>query len=106
MPRDYEILEEAIELGEKEGLFRIKENKIEYIQQRKSYKISDPEEHVRASFYIELIKKYQYPKERIDLEVSVKDLVENSCLCKRRRLAIQSPKLVNFCAKGAWHLLI
>jgi len=75
MANEYEISKEAKEVilsGEKEGFFRIKEKKIEYVTQGKSYKISDPEEQVRAIFYLELIKKYQYPKERIDLEVSVK----------------------------------
>jgi len=75
MTNEYKIpkeLEEAIATGEKEGFFRVKNNKIEYIAQRKSYKISDPEEQVRAAFYLELINKYQYLKERIDLEVSVK----------------------------------
>lgn len=75
MANEYKIpkeLEEVITAGEELGLFQIKGNKIEYIYQRKSYKISDPEEHVRASYYLELIKKYQYPKERIDFEVSVK----------------------------------
>lgn len=72
MTIEYIIPKEIIETGEKEGLFRIKENKIEYLYLKKSYKISDPEEHVRAAFYLELIQKYQYPKERIDLEVSVK----------------------------------
>lgn len=38
---------------------------------KKSYNIADPEEQVRASFYYELTKKYQYPKERVDLEVIV-----------------------------------
>lgn len=75
MVNKYEIpneIEKAIDSGEKEGLFRIKETKIEYISQRKSYRITDPEEHVRAMFYLELIRKYQYPKKRIDFEVSVK----------------------------------
>ena len=75
MTNDYEIpneIEEIIEAGENEGFFRIKESKIEYILQRKSYRITDPEEHVRAAFYLELVKKYQYPRKRIDFEVSVK----------------------------------
>ena len=71
MVNEYEI-PEAIEIGIKEGFFRVKGNKIEYIVQAKSYKITDPEEQVRAVFYLELIKKYQYPVKRIDLEVSVK----------------------------------
>jgi type I restriction enzyme M protein len=72
MTNEYKTPKEVIDTGEKEGYFKIKENKIEYTAQQKSYKISDPEEQIRASFYYELIKKYQYPKERIDLEVSVK----------------------------------
>jgi len=65
------IVRKTIELGEKEGLFKVSEKKIEYLPIKKSYNIADPEEEVRASFYYELIKKYQYPKERIDLEVIV-----------------------------------
>jgi type I restriction enzyme M protein len=65
------IVAELIEIGEKEGLFKITGKKIEYLTVRKSYNIADPEEQVRVSFYYELIKKYQYPKERIDLEVIV-----------------------------------
>lgn len=71
MPNEYETIKEVIVTGESEGLIRLKENKIDYITQRKSYKLTDPEEHVRVTFYLELIKKYQYPKERIDLEVLV-----------------------------------
>ncbi|MGH7799193.1 MAG: type I restriction enzyme HsdR N-terminal domain-containing protein [Thermodesulfobacteriota bacterium] len=71
MANEYETLKEIIVTGESEGLIRLKENKIEYIAQQKSYKITDPEEPVRVTFYLELIKKYQYPKERIDLEVLV-----------------------------------
>ena len=71
MSNEYETLKEVIVTGENEGLIRLKENKIEYIAQQKSYKFTDPEEPIRAAFYLELIKKYQYPKERIDLEVLV-----------------------------------
>jgi len=62
---------EVIEIGEKDGLFKVSGKKIEYLAIKKSYHITDPEEQVRVSFYYELIKKYQYPKERIDLEVIV-----------------------------------
>jgi type I restriction enzyme M protein len=65
------IVAELIELGEKEGLLKISGKKIEYLAVKKSYNITDPEEQVRVSFYYELTKKYQYPKERIDLEVLV-----------------------------------
>lgn len=62
---------DIIDIGKREGLFSVSGKKIEYLAIKKSYTIADPEEEVRASFYLELIKKYQYPKERIDLEVIV-----------------------------------
>jgi len=65
------IAEELIEIGEKEGLFKVSGKKIEYLTVKKSYNFTDPEEQVRGIFYYELVKKYQYPKERIDLEVIV-----------------------------------
>jgi type I restriction enzyme M protein len=65
------IVGELIDIGEKEGLLKVTGKKIEYLTVKKSYNITDPEEQVRVSFYYELIKKYQYPKERIDLEVIV-----------------------------------
>mgnify|MGYP000362651114 CR=1 FL=1 len=71
IPPKESIIREAIDIGEKEGLLRVSGKKIEYLAVKKSYNIADPEEQVRASFYYELIKKYQYPKERIDLEVIV-----------------------------------
>lgn len=37
----------------------------------KSYVWSDPEEKVRAEFYGDLVMKYKYPADRIDLEVEV-----------------------------------
>ena len=63
---------DLIDIGEKEGLLKVSGKRVEYLAVKKSYNITDPEEQVRVSFYYELIKKYQYPKERIDLEVSVK----------------------------------
>jgi len=69
---EYAKIAELIDIGEKEGLISITGKKVEYLAIKKSYSITDPEEQVRVSFYYELIKKYQYPKERIDLEVSVK----------------------------------
>jgi len=52
-------------------LVRIIGNRILYIAAGKTFKATDPEEHVRAVFYSELIKKYKYPKEKIDLEIIV-----------------------------------
>lgn len=65
------VVGEVIEIGEKDSLFKVSGKKIEYLAIKKSYNITDPEEQVRVSFYYELVKKYQYPKERIDLEVIV-----------------------------------
>jgi type I restriction enzyme M protein len=65
------VVGEVIEIGEKDGLFKVSGKKIEYLTVKKSYNFTDPEEQVRVSFYYELIKKYQYPKELIDLEVIV-----------------------------------
>jgi len=47
------------------------EQKVRYIHQNKEYKFTDPEEKVRASYYIELIEKYNYKPERISFEVVV-----------------------------------
>jgi len=65
------IIKGVIDEGEREGLFKVSGKKVEYLAVKKSYNFFDPEEQVRVSFYYELIKKYQYPKERIDLEVIV-----------------------------------
>jgi type I restriction enzyme M protein len=65
------VVADVIETGEKNGFFKVSGKKIEYLTVKKSYNITDPEEWVRVSFYYELIKKYQYPEERIDLEVIV-----------------------------------
>jgi len=65
------IIRGIVDVGEKEGLFKISGKKIEYLTVKKNYNISDPEEQVRVFFYYELIKNYKYPKERIDLEVIV-----------------------------------
>jgi type I restriction enzyme M protein len=68
---EYAKIAELIDIGEKEGLLSITGKKVEYLAIKKSYNITDPEEQVRVSFYYELIKKHQYPKERIDLDVIV-----------------------------------
>jgi len=63
--------EQKIKAAEEEGIIKIskKENQIEYVASGKTYKLSDPEEKVRMRVYVELIKKYLYPKTRIDTEV-------------------------------------
>ncbi len=44
---------------------------IRYIAPNKKYRFTDPEEQVRAKFYVELIEHFQYSQNRIDLEVTV-----------------------------------
>lgn len=46
-------------------------SKITYSELDKTYSFKNPEEKVRASFYVELIEKYSYPENRLDTEVVV-----------------------------------
>jgi len=46
-------------------------SKITYNKLEKTYSFKNPEEKVRASFYVELIEKYNYPENRLDTEVVV-----------------------------------
>ena len=60
--------------GQKNGLISFNEDnsRITYHCCR-DYQTSfkNPEEKVRASYYVELIQTYQYPSKRIDIEVTV-----------------------------------
>ncbi|MEW6617985.1 MAG: type I restriction enzyme HsdR N-terminal domain-containing protein [bacterium] len=67
----YKPSEEYITTGEQKGLILREGSKVEYQTTGKSYNFSDPEEKVRASFYVELIQKYKYPEKRLDTEVVV-----------------------------------
>lgn len=42
-----------------------------YVKNEKTYRLSDPEEVVRASYFVELVLDYQYPKDKIAFEVTV-----------------------------------
>lgn len=58
----------------------IEKNKITYKNLRnwdKKYKFSDPEEQVRADYFVDLVTKYQYEPENIDLEVEMPKRVPN-----------------------------
>ncbi|MGD0650281.1 MAG: N-6 DNA methylase [Verrucomicrobiia bacterium] len=44
---------------------------VNYVVQKKRYKANDPEEAVRVAFYLELVEKYRYKPQRLDLEVEV-----------------------------------
>lgn len=70
------IFEKNIDRGIEKGYLRISEDKTKIIylgigknKEDKAYNIKDPEEKVRASFFVELILEYNYPINLIDLEV-------------------------------------
>ena len=62
-----------LQIGEQKGYIkRLDEGtRIHYIVPDKKYKFTDLEEKVRARYYVEVIERYQYPENRIDLEVTV-----------------------------------
>ena len=64
---------ETIKAGISKGYIRLTqdEKKITYIHPNKTYNFQDPEEKVRAEYYVELIEKYQYEPKRINLEIVV-----------------------------------
>ncbi|WP_162342894.1 N-6 DNA methylase [Cyclobacterium salsum] len=63
-----------IDNGEKSGIISFNEDKsrITYHCNR-NYKTSfkNPEEKVRASYFVELVHTYQYPQKKIDIEITV-----------------------------------
>jgi len=66
--KGFELTDE-LKLGVKEGLIKIKDSRIEYSAQRKSYDLTDPKEQVRARTYVTLTTSYKYPPHRMALDV-------------------------------------
>ena len=62
-----------LQIGEQKGYieFLNEGTTIRYIAPDKKYRFTDPEEKVRAKFYVELIELFQYAESRIGLEVRV-----------------------------------
>ena len=67
-----------LQIGEQKGYIKFLNGRttIHYVVPDKKYKFTDSEEtdseeKVRARYYVELIERYQYPENRIDLEVTV-----------------------------------
>ena len=62
-----------LKIGEQKGYIKLLNQgaTIHYIAPDYKDKFTDPEEKVRARYYVELIERYQYPENRIDLEVNV-----------------------------------
>ena len=66
-------MKDFLQLGIEKGLLLRSEDRkrITYCHLGKSYKFTDPEELVRAAYYVELIVRYQYRLDMIDIEVTV-----------------------------------
>ena len=62
-----------LQIGEQKGYIELLNDRtrIRYVTPSKEYQFTDPEEQVRARYYVELIELYQYPENRIDLEFTV-----------------------------------
>ena len=62
-----------LQIGQQKGYIQLlnDEKRIHYVVPDKKDKFTDPEEKVRARFYVELIERYQYAPNRIDFEVQV-----------------------------------
>lgn len=62
-----------LQIGEQKGYIELlnEGTTIRYIAPNKKHRFTDPEEKVRARFYVELIEFFQYSQNRIDLEVTV-----------------------------------
>ena len=61
--------QELIQIGLNKGYIKIEGNKVVFTAVGKKYDFSDPEEKVRARVYVELIEKYKYSPNRVDLEI-------------------------------------
>ena len=62
-----------LHIGEQKGYIELlnEGTTICYVAPDKKHRFTDPEEQVRARFYVELIELFQYSQNRIDLEVTV-----------------------------------
>jgi type I restriction enzyme M protein len=59
---------ELIEIGIKKGYIRIEAGRVTHLPWNKNYDFTDPEESVRAETYVELIEKYHYQPQCVELE--------------------------------------
>ncbi|NQE46184.1 Type-1 restriction enzyme MjaXIP specificity protein [ANME-1 cluster archaeon GoMg2] len=71
MAREFKTTEDVIAAGKEKKLITIRGGRITYegTKEKKTYQFTDPEEPVRARVYVELIDKYKYPANRIEMEV-------------------------------------
>ena len=70
---------QLIEQGIAKGLivFDADQKNITYKIQNKRFRLSDPEEKVRANAYLSLVLEYGYASEQIDIEVAIEHRVPN-----------------------------
>jgi type I restriction enzyme M protein len=69
---DDSVINYNIERGKNEKLISIENGRITYNCKRKfSDNFKDPEEQVRASYFVELVLNYKYSNTQIDMEVTV-----------------------------------
>ncbi len=62
-----------LQIGQQKGYIQLlnDEKRIHYVVPDKNYRFTDPEEKIRARFYVELIEQFQYDPSLIELEVPV-----------------------------------
>ena len=62
-----------LQIGQQKGYIQLlnDDKRIHYVVPNKNYRFTDPEEKVRAKFYVELIEQFQYDPNIIALEVPV-----------------------------------
>ena len=62
-----------LQIGQQKGYIQLlnEDKRIHYVVPNKKYRFTNPEEKVRARFYVELIERFQYSPNRIELEVTV-----------------------------------
>lgn len=65
------LSKDLLQTGITKGYISIGSDKITYVAPGKKYNFNNPEEKIRAPFYVELIEKYRYQEKRIDTEVEV-----------------------------------
>ena len=72
-------MSQLIEQGIAKGLiaFDADQKNIAYKVQNKRFRLSDPEEKVRANAYLSLVLEYGYAPEQIDIEVAIEHRVPN-----------------------------
>ncbi len=65
--------EKILKDGERKGYFRVLNDgaKIEYLPSGHKENLNDPEEKVRAEYYFDLLEKYHYPAQRVELETEM-----------------------------------